>query len=1582
MEENTDSLQDKNISEIREGLKKDITNKAKTDTNIQAKRVPTFTMSTCAKADTLMPVNLAPETLTAFLKLKSENVEFDEFVMEKLGYPNKLTMCMAFNAEQIDAIALAIYQIEKGKSLIVGDMAGIGKGRIASAILRYAYINKKIPVFITERTNLFSDIYRDIDAIGGFGTRAGSGNIIYPKPLILNGYKPKGENAVLSPKSKEILYDAQKNSEIIQVLDGAVESGRFPFRDYQVLLGTYSQFSTTTDNEGKDKLKVKYIKELSEKCIFVLDESHNAVGASSGVGNFFRNIALTAGGCLFLSATSAKRAEHLQLYGIRTDLMDSSARDTKALLDIIKNGGEPMQEYLSSSLAQVGQMIRRERSFENCPIEYKVIEQDDRLKEIYSLYDRTIKQYYEILNFVKGLSSSSATDKLVERLIERIVKENPKADFEITNEVRPEDDSELEQWYKRNSGKYEYFIDFKAVKSTRFMVIDTLVMAIKAEYVANEAVRQLTEEREYNYLDKTKKLTTIKPIIAVRNTLDSLWDKIGVTVDMEVQNPDFKLILEASLKSALKANVQFKKVILETDEEKRERKKKKQTRKKTDNLKDEFSESESLLYSDFDDNGDALKNLEVKIKNFQANIFVSPIDKILDIIEKTPRPANDKHGEGSRFLRIAEVSGRKRRLKNEGTKENPKWVLRSTTKSSGDEKEREDEEKNAFKKFDGFNNGKFDALIINEVGSTGASAQASREYKDSRPRSMIIHQVELDVNTEVQKRGRINRTGQICLPTYTYLTSPIPSEIRRLMMLKRKLRGLDSLTTGSQKQSDELVTFRNKKGEEIKDFYNYIGLEVLNNWLLEVGETNNKCNDFFNVNADHIAKLHRKDNDEKFVDDFCRVMELADCQMQEDFYDAINTVYIEKEKELIEADNYFLEVTIEDLEASIKAKKETKFGLNTSPFNSSVFDEENYIFVKNLPYTKKEAQAVSNELCKGMTPEEYQKFLLEDYVKEFDIYINNTINEEYPLPDRKDYSSKEDYEKAVELVEIKKAERIVREQEHSEKVYNILKRYRPNGDFIVPDMEDFIAWMENYQSKNDGAKPNSNKEPSLIKNCGAYLGKFLGYNIVSKSKFKYSGGSIEMIFAFISEIKKIVLKPTTPIMFDLLEWIPIRTSFMLGEESVRIDEWKVDNEKRTVGRFLTGNIVDALRIAEARKKQGIITSYKYTKFTTSENDIRNGVSLRFGDNYIPLKVDDIQTSIPCVTKPFQDALEKMDCVSESRGSKKVCDYALSMNSGYSERFLAEEITDSDDNDVIVIKLIIIGERLKRDAKTGATKSMEKGEKYKSKFFKDKNLQRFIKSTPVESVKNLPDYTLAKKDLQYFRVEEYYLNDNTDKEGLFNYMYEIGKLSFQFRAGTISPEDIKFKTDSLSERKGGEEEQKRDEGMFEYFNIEMYEPLDKNIPYYVSHRNGEFQYIITTSKMLTPIETITFSLNPYNLTEKQMGSNFFSKFTPRETQDFIEEVNKLYKGDNNYFNVGLYVAKIAKQKYASSNYIFGKLARSINVMGEIIYQYVNSEEIKLKTTEKEAKEVREQEYKVEIKPMNSTNIEDYLILLNA
>jgi len=44
----------------------------------------------------------------------------------------------ALSAEQIDAVAMAIYNMEeRGQGMIIGDQTGIGKGRIAASIIRY-----------------------------------------------------------------------------------------------------------------------------------------------------------------------------------------------------------------------------------------------------------------------------------------------------------------------------------------------------------------------------------------------------------------------------------------------------------------------------------------------------------------------------------------------------------------------------------------------------------------------------------------------------------------------------------------------------------------------------------------------------------------------------------------------------------------------------------------------------------------------------------------------------------------------------------------------------------------------------------------------------------------------------------------------------------------------------------------------------------------------------------------------------------------------------------------------------------------------------------------------------------------------------------------------------------------------------------------------------------------------------------------------------------------------------------------------------------------------------------------------------
>jgi hypothetical protein len=71
-----------------------------------------------------------------------------------------------FAAEQVDALALALHNLEKGSGFIIGDQTGIGKGRVNAAIIRYALHNNLTPIFVTEKPNLYGDMYRDLKDVG------------------------------------------------------------------------------------------------------------------------------------------------------------------------------------------------------------------------------------------------------------------------------------------------------------------------------------------------------------------------------------------------------------------------------------------------------------------------------------------------------------------------------------------------------------------------------------------------------------------------------------------------------------------------------------------------------------------------------------------------------------------------------------------------------------------------------------------------------------------------------------------------------------------------------------------------------------------------------------------------------------------------------------------------------------------------------------------------------------------------------------------------------------------------------------------------------------------------------------------------------------------------------------------------------------------------------------------------------------------------------------------------------------------------------------------------------------------------
>jgi hypothetical protein len=132
-----------------------------------------------------------------------------------------------------------------------------------------------------------------------------------------------------------------------------------------------------------------------------------------------------------------------------------------------------------------------------------------------------------------------------------------------------------------------------------------------------------------------------------------------------------------------------------------------------------------------------------------------------------------------------------------------------------------------------------DVLLINQSGSTGASAHAiitpKVQKEKVRQRVMIVLQAELDINTEVQKRGRINRTGQIYKPIYDYVNPAIPAEKRLMMMLQKKLKSLDANTTSNQKSSTEIL--------DVPDFLNKYGDRIVAEYLKENPEINTLLND-------------------------------------------------------------------------------------------------------------------------------------------------------------------------------------------------------------------------------------------------------------------------------------------------------------------------------------------------------------------------------------------------------------------------------------------------------------------------------------------------------------------------------------------------------------------------------------------------------------------------------------------------------------------------------------------------------------------------------------------------------------------
>lgn len=320
---------------------------------------------------TLVPANMQLAMDRALAKVQEEGGgSIDSFVAGKLGY-QQAELGRYFSAEQVDAIALSIANLERGDGFIIGDQTGVGKGRVVAAIVRYAKRAGKLPVFVTAKPGLYVDMLgRDLPKIGEPDLRA-----------FVTNSNLRGQQKLPMPTPGEYieslppLAHGQAMKEILE----AAREKKAP-ANWDAVFTTYDQNSPV---EGGFAERSRWLRALMPNAILILDESHKAGGSASqqfvkGAGGdmvpkasraeFFRELVELASGVLYSSATYAKNPHVMTLYS-RTDLA-KGLQSVAKLPGLMKKGGVPLQQAAAGMLVDAGQYARREKSWDGIAMEY------------------------------------------------------------------------------------------------------------------------------------------------------------------------------------------------------------------------------------------------------------------------------------------------------------------------------------------------------------------------------------------------------------------------------------------------------------------------------------------------------------------------------------------------------------------------------------------------------------------------------------------------------------------------------------------------------------------------------------------------------------------------------------------------------------------------------------------------------------------------------------------------------------------------------------------------------------------------------------------------------------------------------------------------------------------------------------------------------------------------------------------------------------------------------------------------------------------------------------------------------------
>ncbi|MEM8604017.1 MAG: strawberry notch C-terminal domain-containing protein, partial [Cyanobacteria bacterium P01_H01_bin.121] len=341
---------------------------------------------------TLIPANMGASAQTALDHLQDSleqqygHRNIDEFVAERLG-TTKDDLWQHFYAEQIDALALGLIQRDAGKIFLNGDQTGNGKGRWAAGNIIDAQRQGYIPVFVTQKPNLYAAMLEDLSDIG--------------HPEIQPFYTNRDLKMALPSGDTIRTGSAREQAERMQQILQTTNNSELNALGYNAIFTTYNQLQTVS---GRDTDRRRFLEQIAPRAVFIFDEVHEAGGSvgqaqawkrkgqAANRADFVRSLVDRAAGAVFASATSTKAPEVMDLYARRSDAA-TAVSNLDNLKYLLKQGGVPLQQLMAAKFAASGQMLRRERPFTNISFETQTVPVNREIADSISAIMRTIDTF-------------------------------------------------------------------------------------------------------------------------------------------------------------------------------------------------------------------------------------------------------------------------------------------------------------------------------------------------------------------------------------------------------------------------------------------------------------------------------------------------------------------------------------------------------------------------------------------------------------------------------------------------------------------------------------------------------------------------------------------------------------------------------------------------------------------------------------------------------------------------------------------------------------------------------------------------------------------------------------------------------------------------------------------------------------------------------------------------------------------------------------------------------------------------------------------------------------------------------------